>query len=102
MRRRELRGRLRPFGARIYFMEIVTPERLILARLKRKRYTRADLFRNADEAIRVYYFRKALRKKFLAKPTRRSGRRFTPDFTIDNAKPLGPQIRSVVKVIRGL
>lgn len=93
MRRRELRTRLRPCGAHIYFMQIVTPERLILARLRRKRYTRADLFRNPAEAIRVYYFRKAFRKKFLAKS-------FTPDFVIDNSEPLGPQISEIVEAIR--
>lgn len=93
VRRRELRERLRRFGARIYFLRIQTPERLILARLRRKRYTSRDLFRNADEAIRVYHFR----KKFHARR-----RRFRPDFTINNARPLGLQLSQIIKTITGL
>lgn len=93
VRRRELHGRLREFGVKIYFLQIRTPERLILARLRRKRYTGRDLFRNADEAIRVYHFR----KKF-----HRTRQRFTPNFTIDNARPLGPQINRIVKEIKKL
>lgn len=91
VRRRELRERLRNFGVKIYFLHIRTPERLILARLRRKRYNPSrDLFRSAEEAIRVYYFR----KKFHTRQ-----QRFRPDFTIDNAKPLRPQVERVVERI---
>ena len=91
-RRRELRERLAPSGARIYFLKVEAPERLILARLRRKRYTGRDLFRNAEEAIRVYH----VRKKFHDQP-----QSFTPDFTIDNAKPLTSQIARIAKRIQG-
>lgn len=106
-KRRELEGLLAPLGARPYFIEIGTPEPLILARLREKRYTADDLFPNAGEAIRVYYVRKKFRAKFeLAgrPPAGRagSGGRFRPDFTVDNTKPLGPQIGRIAKRIMGL
>lgn len=90
VRRRELRERLRPFGVKLYFIKIGAPEHIILARLKRKRYTGRDLFKNAEEAIRVYRFR----KKFHDRP-----QKFSPDFTIDSTKPLGRQITKVVEEI---
>lgn len=94
VRRRELRERLRRFGAKIHFLHIRTPERIILARLQRKRYNASrDLFRSAGEAIRVYHFRKRFHRK---------RRRFTPNFTIDNARPLGPQLSRIIKTITGL
>ncbi len=92
VRQRELHERLRRFDVKIYFLKIRTPERLVLARLRRKRYNPSrDLFRSAEEAIRVYYFR----KKFHTRQ-----QRFQPDFTIDNARPLGPQINRIVKEIK--
>lgn len=92
-RRRELRRRAGRLGARIYIISIKTPERLILARLRRKRYTPGDLFENAAEAIRVYFMRKKFRKKFP---------RFTPNLTIDNSRPLEPQIARIVNTVAGL
>ena len=98
-KRRELKRLLAPLGARSYFIEVGTPEPLILARLREKRYTADDLFPNAGEAIRVYHVRKKFRAKF--KPAVPSGRRFQPDFTVDNAKPLGPQIEMITtKILR--
>lgn len=92
-RRGELQERLRPFEARAYFVRIETPERLILARLKRKRYTGRDLFKDAEEAIRIYH----MRKRFHERP-----QRFSPDFAIDNTKPIEPQIEKIAETIKGL
>ena len=93
LRRQELRRRARHFGARLYCIAVQAPQRLILARLRQKRYTPSDLFRDAAEATRAYFIRKKFRKKF---------RRFPPSFTIDNSQPLEPQINQVVREITGL
>lgn len=105
-RRRELQERLSPFGAKVWFIKIEAPEGLILARLREKRYTADDLFPDADEAIRVYHIRKKFRAKF--EPADRppagragSGRRFKPDLTVDNSKPLEPQIDRIARQILG-
>ncbi|MDP3727420.1 MAG: ATP-binding protein [bacterium] len=96
-KRRELERLLAPLGARLYFIEVDTPEPLILARLRENRYTADDFFPNAEEAIRVYYVRKKFRAKF--ESTLTLGGRFKPDFTVDNTEPLGPQIGKIVKEV---
>lgn len=91
-RQAELKRLAERFGAKFILIRVKTPERLILARLKQKRYTASDLFRNAGEAIRIYF----LRKKFHRKHSR-----FTSGLTIDNSKLLGQQIDKIVKSIKG-
>lgn len=93
VRRRELRERLAPFGARIYFIKVEAPEGLILARLRARRYTSRDLFRNAEHAVRVHYIRRKFHEKHGG---------FRPDFTIEDGKSLEPQIMKIVKEIKGL
>lgn len=91
-RQRELKKRAQKFGAKLVLIKIKTPEKLIIRRLKRHKYTKADLFRNAAEAIRVYYIRRNLHlRKF----------RTRPDLVINNARPLAPQIKKIVKILRG-
>ena len=92
-RHKEFHDMARQFGARLYLLEVKTPERLILARLRKKRYTSGDLFENAAEAVRVYFARRKFRKKFP---------RFTLSFTIDNSRSLEPQITRMVNAITGL
>lgn len=82
----------REFGARLIFIAVRTPEKLILARLRNKRYTQNEIFRNAKEAIRVYFIRKKLHRKSL---------RPKPDFVINNAHPLAPQIDKIIRKIKG-
>ncbi len=93
VKQRELRRKAVLFGAKVYFLGIETPERLVLARLREKRYTRRDLFRNAEHAVRVHHIRKKFHDQY---------RGFRPDFTIDNGKALEPQIKKIVGEIRGL
>lgn len=90
-KRRNLRRKAASFGAELYFIKIEVPEHVILARLRQKRYTSRDLFRNAEDAVRVHY----IRRKFHDKP-----QRFSPDFTIDNAEPLEPQIEEIARKIK--
>lgn len=92
-RRRELRKVAKEFGARAVFIEIKTPEKLILERLQRKHYTSSDLFKNSKEAIRVYFVRKKLHQKPL---------RPKPDFVINNARPLEPHIKKIIQKLKGL
>lgn len=86
----ELAVAARRFGARFFLIRVDTPEHSILARLRRKRYTPSDLFKDSAEAIRVYRIRKAFRRRF-------RGKRSVRSFAVDNAKPLGPQIANIVK-----
>ncbi len=90
-KRRDLRRRATSFGARTYFIRVEAPERLILARLRKKRYTGRDLFRNAEHAVRVHHIRKKLHEKFGG---------FKPDFVIDNGRPLKPQIEKIAGEMR--
>ncbi|MBI4132819.1 MAG: AAA family ATPase [Candidatus Sungbacteria bacterium] len=104
-RRRELRWRAREFEARLYFLEVRTPQRTILARLRKKRYTSGDLFKDADEATRVYFVRKKFREKFRHKrftPRLRQGFGGQASFTVDNSRSLEPQIEKIVRAIKGL
>lgn len=82
----------REFGAQLYLIRIEVPRELIVARLKQKRYTSRDLFRDAGEAIRVHFERTKVRKQF---------RSPQPDFVINNAVSLGPQVEHVVRRIKG-
>ena len=91
IKRRDLQRKSVLFGAKLYFISIDAPERLILARLRKKRYTSRDLFRNAEHAVRTYHIRKKFHDKHQG---------FRPDFTVDNAKPLEPQIEEFVRHIR--
>ena len=90
-RRSELKKLARSFGVKAAFIQVKTPEKIILSRLRRHRYTKKDLFRSAGEAVRVYY----IRRKFHQKPLRPK-----PDFVINNARPLGPQLQKVIQKLR--
>ena len=90
-RRRELARFAKRFGAKAVFIKIETPEKIILKRLRRHRYGKNDLLRSREEAVRVYF----IRRKFHRKPLRPK-----PDFVINNARPLGPQIQRIVKKVR--
>ena len=92
-RKRELAKVAKKYGASFFLVAVNTPEKTILARLRKKRYTKKELFQNADQAIRVYFIRKQLREK---------GLRATPDFAINNGTPLAPQIQKIIKKITGL
>lgn len=93
-RQRELRRAAKKYGARFFLIRIQTPEKLILERLRKKRYTKKDLFTNANEVIRVYFIRKKLHRK-VARPT--------PNFVIHNGEQsLLEQIQKAVKVIKRL
>ena len=92
-RQKECRAVARKYGVPCYFVRIETPENVILRRARRHRYTSHDFFRNADDLIRIYYIRRKLHEKELQTKA---------DFVIHNAKPLMPQIRGVVKKIKGL
>ena len=91
-RRQELAAVAKRFGARLFFIRVKTPEHVILARLRRHRYTNG-FFRSAREAIRTYYIRRALHRKQLLPRA---------DFVINNARPSAPQIRRIVDRIKGL
>jgi predicted kinase len=90
-RQKELLRAAKKHGARFFLIRIQTPERLILSRLRKKRYTKRDLFTNANEAIRVYFIRKRLHKRTP---------KAVPDFIINNGKLLLPQIQRAVKKIK--
>lgn len=90
-RRRELARFAKRFGARAVFIQVKTPEDIVLKRLRRHRYGKNDLFSSAKEAIRIYFIRRKLHRKPL---------RPKPDFVINNARPLEPQLRRVVKRLR--
>lgn len=83
-------------GARFILTKINTPEKLILWRLRKKKYTAKDLFKNAGEAIKVYFIRKKLHEKL-----RRRKLKIRPDFVINNARPLRQQIEKMIKRLRG-
>ena len=89
-RQRELAKVAKKYGASFFLIAVNTPEQIILARLREKRYTKKELFKNADEAIRVYFIRKQIREK---------GLRASPNFVINNAKTLKPQIEKIVRNI---
>ncbi len=91
-RRQELKKEARLFGARVVFIQVDTPEKLILVRLKKHRYTEKDLFKNAEEAIRVYFIRRKFHRRELKNK---------PDFVINNARPLRPQISKIIRSIKG-
>ena len=87
-RQRELAAAAKKHRALLFLIAVNTPEKIILARLRNKRYTKKELFQNAGEAICVYFIRKQLREK---------GLRATQDFAINNGKPLEPQIERIIK-----
>ncbi|GEM_PF-2827119 len=89
-RDREFRELAQLANARLYRIEVRTSERLIIVRLRRKTYTPRDLFRNAEQAIRVYFQRNKFRKKFS---------HIRANFTVQNDLPLEPQINKIVKHI---
>lgn len=91
-KQREYRKFAKRFGARSVFIKVRTPEKIILSRLRRHRYTRRDLFQSAAEAIRVYFMRRKFHQRKL---------KSKPDFVINNARPLEPQIRRIVKNLKG-
>mgnify|MGYP001557997408 FL=1 len=92
-RQHELKKIAERYRADFFLIRVDTPEKLILQRLRRKRYTKKELFNNATEAIRVYHIRKKLHKKQL---------QTHPNFVINNDKPLEPQIQQVVKKIKSI
>lgn len=89
-RQRELKKIAETYGAHFFLIRIDTPEKVILRRLRRKHYTKKELFKDSTEAIRVYHIRKKFHEKQLQS---------TPDFVINNAKPLTSQITRIVKKI---
>ncbi|MBI2639495.1 MAG: ATP-binding protein [Candidatus Sungbacteria bacterium] len=92
-RQKELVRFAKQFGAGTLFIRVLTPERLILKRLREHRYSRKDLFQSAEEAIRVHYLRRALHRK-------KKKLQLKPGFVINNARSLLPQINKVVKKLR--
>ncbi|OHA00493.1 MAG: hypothetical protein A3C07_01410 [Candidatus Sungbacteria bacterium RIFCSPHIGHO2_02_FULL_47_11] len=96
-RRQSLKNLAKRFGARFILIKIVTPEKLLLARLKKKRYITSELFRDARHAIQVYFIRKKFHERL-----RRRNKNLRPNFVINNARPLAPQIKKVVKNLKGL
>lgn len=91
-RQKECRVIARKYGMPCYFVRIETPEDVIIRRARKHRYTSRDFFRNADELLRVYYIRRKLHEKQLQTKA---------DFVIHNAHPLAPQIRAMVKKMKG-
>lgn len=91
-RQKELRNTAGRFQAKPIFVEIKTPQSLILKRLQRHSYSKNDIFRNAGEAIRIYFIRRKLHRRPL---------RPKPDFVINNARPLEPQLAKVIKKLKG-
>lgn len=89
--REKIKTEAKRFEARVFFVQIKTPENLIIQRLKKHHYTRRDIFKNADEAIKIYFFRKKARQYQKIK--------FKPDFIINNAQPLTGQISQLIKKI---
>lgn len=92
-RRTELQRIAHLYGVKFIIIGIETPEKIISARLRRHRYTSRDFFKNAKEAVRVYYIRRKLHEKKLQPRV---------DFVINNARPLVPQIKKIIKNLRGL
>ena len=92
-RQRELAQVAKKYGALFFLIAINTSEKTILTRLRKKRYTKKELFKNANEAIRVYYIRRKLHEKRLQAKA---------NFVINNDKPLTPQIAYIIKKIKGL
>jgi len=92
-RQRELHHVAHRYRTHFFLIRIRIPEKIILRRLRQHRYTSRDLFRNAKEAIRTYFIRKALHKK---QPPAKA------DFVINNARPLAPQIQKIVSRLKGL
>lgn len=92
MKQREYRNFAKHFGAHPVFVKVRTPEKIILRRLRRHRYAKSDLFQSAAEAIRVYLMRRKFHKRKL---------KSKPDFVINNARPLGPQLRRVIEKLKG-
>ncbi len=92
-RQAQLKRAARIHGANFFLIKIKTPERVILERLQKKRYTKNDLFQHAAEAIRVYFVRKKFHEKSLP---------MKPHFVINNGKPLPPQIKKIVARLKGL
>ncbi|MDO8560942.1 MAG: AAA family ATPase [bacterium] len=90
-RQLELRQFAKKFGAKIFFIRVNTTEKIIIKRLREHRYTKNDFFKNAKEAVGVYFLRKKLHSRKL---------RRAHDFVINNAHPLEPQINKIVKRLR--
>lgn len=91
-RRRELKRVAERFGARAVFVQVKTPEKVIIERLRKKHYTSSDLFKSSGEAIRVYFIRKKLHQKSI---------RPKADFVIRNAHPLAPQTDKIIRKLKG-
>ena len=92
-RQKELAATARRHSAHFFLIRIDTPEPLILQRLRAKHYTKKELFKNAEEAIRVYHIRKKLHTKQL---------QARQNFVINNAKPPIPQIQQIIKKIKDI
>lgn len=92
-RQQQLAAISKHYDASFFLIRIDIPEALILQRLRAKRYTKKELFKNATEAIRVYHIRKRLHERRLQARL---------DFVINNAKPPAPQIQQIIKKITGL
>ena len=94
-RQREIKALGKHYGARVYFIRVKAPERVILERLRAQHYPIPGVFNDVQHALLAYFNRRRFHRKKL---------RVRPLFVIDNggSKPLGPQIDLVVKRIKGL
>lgn len=95
-RRETLKKLAQRFGARFILIKIVTPEKLLLARLKKKRYTKNELFRGVRHETWVYFARKEFHERM-----RSRNKNLRPDFVINNAQFLAPQIKKIIKKLKG-
>lgn len=96
-RQKDLRRLASKYGAAFVLIRVETPEKLILSRLRRHRYTKNDFFGDPRHAIRVYF----IRKRFHAK-LERTGGQMKPDFIfINNARSLEPQVAKIVRELKG-
>lgn len=91
-RQKELKAIAKRWKARLYFIYVSAPERLILKRLGTHHYTKNDLFQGAEEAIKIYYTRRKWHNKIP---------RIKRMIFIDNSKPLGRQLLKLIKIISG-
>ncbi len=92
-RQREMKRFAQRFGAKLFLIKIKIPERLILKHLRSRSYSNHDIFLKiySRNAVEVYFIRKKWHEKKF---------RTHPDFIINNARPLGPQINKVIKKLR--
>jgi len=78
------------FGIPVYFIKVTAPEKLIIRRLRKKKYyAKTDVFRNANEALIAYFGRRRFHQKNKIKVFA----------TIDTSKNWKPKIEAVLRRI---